>query len=63
MGELTMDLAYIFVDPSSGGSSRMCKLSGVESSGLDQAELRDNNTTVSTLNLGVTSYVPGAARS
>ena len=37
---------YISVDPSSCGGSRICMLSGVASSGLNQAEVRDNNTTV-----------------
>ena len=33
-------------DPSSCGSRGMCMLSGVASSGLTPAELRDNNITV-----------------
>ena len=46
LGEYTMELAYILVDPNSCGGSIMCMLSGVASSGLAPAELAHNNSTV-----------------
>ena len=43
LGECTIELAHAAVD--CGGSRLMCMLSGVASSELAPAELRDSNTT------------------